>query len=73
MKSKHKNRAKKKGIGRVPVRIPQDAHDVPEISDEHNMRFVADPKDPDVRRLAKRIGWDRVRALDESSNISPWP
>jgi hypothetical protein len=70
-----KNKAKMKatGIGRVPVRIPPDAEDVPEISDENEMKFIVDPKDPCVRRLAKRLGWDRVWALDESANTSPWP
>jgi hypothetical protein len=55
-------------MSRPKIRFGPDpaAKDVPEISDEHEMKFVAGPNSPHVQRLAKRIGWEAVRALDES-------
>jgi len=47
---------------RIPAISPEDK-DVPEI--EPQQAFVADPESDTVKKLAKLIGWDKVRELAE--------
>ncbi len=60
---------KHKGIGILPQRLPEGA--VPDDGIHEFERFIADPTDPAVQRLAAIIGWDRVRQIqaDEEEAI----
>jgi hypothetical protein len=50
---------KPNAIGPVPVIAPANARDYQRVEDIMKT-FVADRKDPLVRKLAARIGWERV-------------